>query len=380
MELSSKQQIFELIKKSKNILLVTKTDFSEDSISSMLALGLTLEKMGGHEVDMVCSSSASSTLSFLPSISKLGKSIDGSKNFVITLDTSKAKVAQFSYDFDEDGNKLNIYITPEKGNYDANNVITKPSGFKYSLIICVDVPDLEKLGKIYEENTELFYETPIINIDSSSSNEQYGEVNLVDVTASSTAEVVYSLLESFGEKIVDEEIANCLLTGIISSTKSFQTSATTPKAFTIAAQLIALGADQQKIIKSIFKNKSLSTLKLWGRALARVKFDDNKKIAWTLVNYQDFEKTGSKEENDILGVEEEIAMSVNLAEIVIIFYEFQQGRVKAIFKTNKDTAKEKIRDIFMGKKVNGLILVDFDNISLLDVEKVVLEKLKQLSF
>lgn len=380
MELSSKQQIFELIKKSKNILLITRSDFNEDSIGSLLALGLVLEKMGGHEIDMVCSAPISSTLSFLPKVDNLGNSVDGSKNFVITLDTSKAKVAQFSYDFDEDGNKLNIYITPEKGNYDSSNVMTKPSGFKYDLIISIDCPDLEKIGKLYEENTELFYETPIINIDNSSCNEQYGEVNLVDVTACSVSEVIYALLESLGEKLIDEDIANCLLTGIISSTKSFQTAATTPKSFTIAAQLIALGADQQKIIKSIYKNKSLATLKLWGRALARVKFDQEKKIAWTLVNYQDFEKTGAKEENDLLGVEEEIAMSVNLAEMVIIFYEFKQGHVKAVLKTNKETVQEKIRDIFMGKKNNGLILVDFDNISLLDVEKVVLEKLKQFSF
>ena len=378
MELSAKQQIHELIKKSKNILLITKQDFSEDSIGSLLAMGLVLEKMGGHEVDMVCSGTIPSSLKFLSSYEKLENSVDGSKNFVITLDTSEAKVAQFSYDFDEDGNKLNIYITSEKGNYDTRHITTKPSGFKYNLIICVDCSDLEKLGKIYEESAELFYETPIINIDSSSTNEQYGEVNLVDVTASSTAEVLYSLVESFGEKYIDENISNCLLTGIVAGTRSFQTSTTTPRAFTVAAQLIAMGADQQKIVKNIFKNKSLTTLKLWGRALARVKFDKERKVAWTLVNYQDFEKTNSQDENDLFGVEEEIAMSVNLAEIVIIFYELKPGKVKALFRASKDTEREKIKEIFMGKKVNNLILVDFDNIGLMDVEKVVLEKLKQV--
>lgn len=378
MELSAKQQIHELIKKSKHILLITKQDFNEDSIGSLLAMGLVLEKMGGHEVDMVCAGMIASSLKFLPTYDKVEDSVDGSKNFVITLDTSESKVAQFSYDFDEDGNKLNIYITPEHGNYNTKHVVTKPSGFKYNLIVCIDCSDLEKLGKIYEENTELFYETPIINIDSSSTNEQFGEVNLVDVTASSTAEVLYSLVESFGEKYIDENIANCLLTGIVAGTRSFQTAATTPKSFTVAAQLIAMGADQQKIVKNIFKNKSLSTLKLWGRALARVQFDEEKKIAWTLINCQDFQKTDSKNENDIFGVEEEIIMSVDLAETVIIFYEFEPGKVKAIFKVTKDVEREKIRDIFMGKKRNGLISIDFDNINLVDVEKVVLDKLSSI--
>ena len=91
---------------------------------------------------------------------------------------------------------------------------------KYDLIITVDSPDLESLGKLFEENTDFFYNTPIINIDHSSDNENYGQINHVDLTASSTAELIFNMFEEYDMKMINEDIATCLLTGIFTATDS----------------------------------------------------------------------------------------------------------------------------------------------------------------
>lgn len=373
MELSLKQQNFELIQKSKKILLVTRQYPTADSIGSILALGLVLEKMN-KEVDMVCSGPILSLLSFLPKFNLIQKNIKSAKSFVISLDTSKTKIAQLSYDFDKDGNKLNIYITPEKGVYDSKNISTKTLGFKYDLIIVLDCPDLEILGPIYDQNTELFYETPIINIDHRISNEQYGEINFVDAKASSTAEVLYFFLESLGKNLIDADVATCILTSIIASTKSFQSSNITPKVFSIAAQLVSFGADRQKIIQNIFKNKSLSCLKLWGRALARVKYDHKSKIVWTLVAKDDFLKTNSSAK-DLQGIEDELISSVPDAETILILYE-DGNQIQGIIKAAKQPNLKVLASCFNSTAKNNLIYLNLKGKTIVEAEKEILAKLK----
>lgn len=374
MEFSLRQQIFELIKKSKNILLATRYYPNEDSIGSLLALSMVLEKMG-KKTDMVSAGPLSSTLSFLPRFSQIANNIKTSKNFVISLDTKDIKVAQFSYDFDNDGNRLNIYITPEIGSYDSKHVSTKTLGFKYDLAIILDCPDLETLGSIYDQNTELFYETPIVNIDHRSSNEQYGEVNFIDTKATSTAEVLYSFLESFDKSLIDSNIATCILTGITASTKSFQISNITPRTFTIAAQLVSLGADQQKVIQQIFKNKTLSSLKLWGRALARIKYDSENKIVWTLITHQDFEKTEASFD-DLLGIEEELALSVSEAKIILILYEKGDRQISGIIRASKNTLINLAEHLKASPQNDDSIYIDLKDKTLLDAEQYILTKLK----
>ena len=158
MELSPKQQGFELIQKSKKILLVTKENPEIDSIGSLLAIGIALERLD-KEVDMVANGKLNPAFSFLPSFDKVKESLKNNKNFVITLDTSETKIGQFSYDFDNDGNKLNIYITPKDGDYDSKNITTKKVGSQYDSIICLGSLDLESIGTVYDQNTELFYES-----------------------------------------------------------------------------------------------------------------------------------------------------------------------------------------------------------------------------
>jgi phosphoesterase RecJ-like protein len=373
MELSLKQQSFELIQKSKKILLITKQYPTVDSIGSVLALGLALEK-ANKEIDMVCPGPFLPMLSFFPSFSRINKNIKSPKNFLISLDTSEVKVAQFSYDFDNDGNKLNIYVTPESGSFNSKHIAAKTTGFRHDLIIVLDSPDLETLGPLYDKNTELFYETPIINIDHQASNEQYGEINIVDTKATTTAEVLYFFLENLGKNLIDANVATCLLAGITVSTKSFQTTNTTPKAFTVAAQLISLGADQQKIIRYLFKNKSIGSLRLWGRALARVKYDSTAKIVWTFITQSDFEKTESNVD-DLHGLEEELTTSISGAETALILYE-EANQIKGILKANKKSTLENLVNRLNLTPKNNLIYLNLSGKTLVEAEQEILGKIK----
>lgn len=386
MELSSKQQIFEAIKKSKKIMLATKQFPSEDSVSSLIALGLFLEK-SGKEVDMITAGPVPLALSFLPGSDRIGNEIKSKNNFLISLDTTESEVAQFSYDFDKDNKKLNIYITPREGAYSTDNLTAKMIGFGYDAIMILNSSDFENLGSLYTKNTDIFYETPIINIDHSSANENYGEINMISSTASTTSEIVYEILESFDSRAIDKRIATCLLTGIIAGTKSFQNPNATPQSFTAAAKLIASGADQQAVINNLYKNKSLSTLKLWGRVLARVKHNPENRIAWSLISQKDFINSGAKSQ-DLEGITDEIMSSVSKADIAFVIYESLEKRetkeqsgkkIGIIIKTLKEKNLEELSKIFNISPRENLMKVKVNGGNLIDVEKDILKKIKNIT-
>lgn len=370
------QQTKELIEKAKKILLVTRENPNEDSLSSLLAFGFFLEKMG-KEIDMVTSGPFLSTLSFLPKSSAIKNDLQASRNFIISLDTSQVAVSQLSYDFDKDGNRLNIYVTPKNGIFKPEYVETQSSSFGYDAIVILDCLNLEDLGALYEKNAALFYETPIINIDYHLQNEQYGEINLIDNKAACCAEILYNLFENLNKSLLDENIATSLLVGLVAATKSFQSPVITPQTFNIAAKLVALGADQQKIIRSIFKNKSLAALQLWGRAFARIQYNNEIKLAWTLITQSDFEKTKA-DYYDLLGIEEELATFLGGSEIILILLEKEKNKVESLIKVHNEGLKNILAEKFSAAQKNGFLKLELNNKDLIAAEKEVVSKIKEV--
>jgi len=289
MELTPKQQTIELVRSAQKVLIFSHVNPDGDALGSILALTLVLKKLG-KEVTAVTQENIPENLQFLPSKDHLSSTFSGTKDFILAVNTSKVKVDKLSYKNVVEENKLNIIITPTAGLFKPEDVTFSFGNYKYDLIIVLDSPDLERLGDFYDKNTELFYETPVVNIDHHGGNDHFGKVNWVDLTATSTAEILVALIESLSrdKPLLDSDVATALLTGIIVDTGSFQNSNTTPKSFTVAAQLVAAGARQQEIIKWIFKTRSLSTLKLWGRVLENVKEEKQYNFIYSSVSRSDF--------------------------------------------------------------------------------------------
>lgn len=317
--LNNNQQITEALGSASNILITFRND-SGDGFSSALALAKILEKMG-KKADVTASNfKVPQHLSFLPNLNKVSSELGGLRKFIISLDISRTKVDEISYDVK--GNNLEFVISPKTGFFEPQDITTDSSGFKYDLIFVIGCADLESLGKIYDCDTEFFYKTPIVNIDNSAANENFGQIKLIDVTASSCAEIIFNLLEKTHRELIDGEVATCLLSGIIANTKNFKIK-TSPLTLSISSQLISMGAKREEIVQNFYQARTIGTLKLWGRALARIQNEKDKKLVWSILKAEDFEKTGTKEEN-LDDVVEELIVNAEEAEIIAIIYEKPQ--------------------------------------------------------
>lgn len=331
MAFTPQQQALTLLQNSTRILLMPSCPLDGDSLGSALALYLILKKMG-KEPTVVCADPVPDIYRFLPNLDAVGDKFNPGQDFIVTLDCSNADVDTIRYTLEQ--NKVHIIITPKKGQFQDREVAFSHGPAKYDLVIIMDAGDIQQLGPFYENNIELFYNIPTINIDHHASNAHFGRVNIVDVTAASTTEIMYRLIKAMpdSQKLMDENVATLLLAGLITDTGSFQHTNTTPRALEVAAELIDHGGRQQEIIQHVYKTKQLSTLKLWGRVLSKIKEDHKYKIVWSTVTQNDFRETDGKEEetNNII---DELISNAPGGDVYLLLKEKKTGIVSASVRT-----------------------------------------------
>jgi len=332
--LSIEEQFEEQIKKAKSVLIVAHK--GRENLANGLALFLFLKKIG-KEAELISDREAavSEKISFLPAFGQMKNKADGLQKFVISLNTEKTKVEQIKYLKNED--RLDFVITPKGGFFSQSDISSKAGEFKHDLAIALGAEDLRSLGAIYAENPEFFYRVPVINIDNRAENEEFGKINIVNLAAASVAEIVFGLLKRINRELIDDDIATCLLAGLVIGTKNFTVPTVAPFTLERAADLISLGARRDEITNRLYRSKNLKTLKLWGRMLARLSDSLDGALVWSLISLADLEKTGA-EFSDLEEIIEELISGVPNAGIFALFFEREiSGKVitEAIIRSLK---------------------------------------------
>lgn len=202
---------------------------------------------------------------------------------------------------------------------------------KYDLIILVDSGDLEYAGvdKIISRfDTKPF----IINIDHHATNKFFGNINLVDPTASSTTEIIYQLFKDLKINIAPI-VASALLSGIIGDTYNFTNPNVNDRSLSIASGLLLSGASLPSVNSAILKNKSIAGLQLWGKILSRLSYNKKYDIATTVVTEEDL-KDFEADYETVAGISNFLNNLSNIKASLILI---QQGKwVKGSFRANND--------------------------------------------
>ncbi len=231
-------KIKELLDKARDVLIVTHERPTDDSVGSALALYLGLKGMGKN-VTIACPDPVTVELSNYVGANKIVTELSR-KNFIISLDYVDGSIEKVSYNIE--GNKFNLVVEPRPGfeAFSEDKVSFSHAGAAAELIITVDTIHLGGLKKLYESDKELYASKPILNIDRHANNANYGQINLVDATASSTAEVVGRLLSGLGVALT-VDIATNLLNALFAATNSFQNPNVSANAFELAAVTMKAG-------------------------------------------------------------------------------------------------------------------------------------------
>jgi len=125
-----------------------------------------------------------------------------------------------------------------------------------------DLDRIDELGTLVAQSS-----ASVAMIDHHENPKDYAQLILSMPEIGSTAELVYSLIEALDPSLMDEAMATCLYTGIMTDSGSFRFPATTPRTHRIVAHLLEAGAPHAQIHQNIYDTYTLDRLHLLGTAL-----------------------------------------------------------------------------------------------------------------
>lgn len=196
------------------------------------------------------------------------------------------------------------------------------------LVIACDTANYDRL---YYPN--IFSTIPLINIDHHVSNRLQGTYNIVDSTVSSTCELLYDLLCLWDKTVIDVYVAECLLIGLLYDSQVFHTQATTPKTLRVAADLITCGADLFTLKTELLAHKSPEIITLWGEILLRIQISPSGKAAWVGITQEDL-TTHHLTLSSLLGFSN-FLWEISGVDITLVFYEMASGHTKVSLRSKE---------------------------------------------
>ena len=277
------EKIYSILTSSQNILLISHKKPDGDTAGALGALYLHLTSLQKN-VDAFCVDSLPPNLTFLIPINP--------------------------YNNDKTGLDLN----------------------KYDTIVALDCGEMKQTG-IEDLLQARDRHTRLINIDHHFTNNDYGDINLVNPEASSTSEIMYEFLKK-SQATITRDMANCLLTGILTDTTYFSNGATTIDSVKYASELMARGANMNKITLNIWRNKNLDALKLWGDVFDRLIFNPEYKITTAIIT-SDLLADRDMPEDTLDGVANFLT-SIHYSKIILVLTQRDENTIKGSLRTVYD--------------------------------------------
>jgi len=278
------QKIYSQIKGAKNILLVSHQNPDADALGSLMALSEWFDQLG-KTYTKFCLNQPTDNLGWLVNFEPL--------------------------------------VTDPQLLFDDH----------YDLVIVLDSGDLQYAG-VADILMKFSPKPTIINIDHHFTNQNFGDINLVDSAAVSTSEIIYHLFKLLKIKI-SPRIASVLLAGIIGDTYNFTNPNTNYQSLATASDLLLAGANLEQVSDSILKNKTVNTLKIWGKVLVRLRYNTELKVVSTVVTENDLKDQPAGQE-----ITEGVANFLNnLAGVkaALILQQQEPGIIKGSLRTNSDS-------------------------------------------
>jgi phosphoesterase RecJ-like protein len=204
------------------------------------------------------------------------------------------------------------------------------------LCVIVDCAELERIGKLIDWLKAKSIQ--IVNIDHHVTNNNFGQINIVEPKASATGEVIYNFLSWYPIKI-DKDIAMCLYASILSDTGSFHYSNATPQSFRIASELVEYGINTWEVASNLYENYSFERMQLLIEALATLELSKDNKYASILLTKKMLNQTHTKHSDSDGFIN--FPRSIKNVVIAIQFRELGDGKFKVSFrsKNNFDVAR-----------------------------------------
>lgn len=227
---------------------------------------------------------------------------------------------------------------------EVNDNILEPK-VDTDLVIILDCGNVDRISADLSN-----YTGKIINIDHHISNEKYGFINYIDITAAATCEISYLLIKELGidfnhKTDIEIAIGSAVYTGIVTDTGSFRHSNVTSRTHDIVSELIELGVNNSKIHSNLFDNKPFEKVKLMGSVLSNIELVLDNKVAVLQIPKGMLEEFNLKntDTSDIISV----GLGIKGVEVSMLLKEVEDG-VKGSLRSKNNVDVRKVAEVYGG--------------------------------
>jgi phosphoesterase RecJ-like protein len=207
----------------------------------------------------------------------------------------------------------------------------------YDLVIALDCADKNRMGADFADfNVD-------INIDHHITNDNFARQNMVLPEEPATAAILAQFLPQWGFPITPN-IADALLTGILTDTIGFRTSNVSANSLRLAANLIENGANLTDLYEKSLVSQTYSASQLWGFALSRL--EKKGRLAWTSITLEDRKKAGyaGRDDADLTN----ILSAIENIDVSVLFNEKDNSIIKVSWRSNATVNVSVIAQCFGG--------------------------------
>ena len=251
---SQKQQIIQSIKDVTNILVTVSADPSVDELSAALGLTIFLNKLGKHAT-AVFSGKVPPAISFLEPDATFEATADSLRDFIIALDKEKADHLRYKVVDDA----VKIFITPYRATITEADLEFSQGDYNIELVLALNVESQDHLDKALTAHGKILHDAVVSTVTAGMVRSSLGTVDWHDDKASGVSEMLVDLIDELRTPKVtmDEQIATALLTGVVAATERFSNNLTSSRVMTLAAELMAVGANQQLIATKLAEGQAI---------------------------------------------------------------------------------------------------------------------------
>ncbi len=168
---------------------------------------------------------------------------------------------------------------------------------QFDLVIALDAGELSRYGALYDRHRAFLDTATILNIDHHVSSQGCGRVNIIDPQAASTTELLV-VFQQQAQLPLSKDAAQCLLTGLITDTSSFQFNSTTPRTMEAGAVVLRAGAVAETIVGPIYRTKSLAHVRLQAAVIEHIETACDGRLAWSYATQETLAAVGAATDMD----------------------------------------------------------------------------------
>ena len=252
---SELKKITQKIKDSNNVLVTVSANPSVDELSAALAITLCINKLNKHAT-AVFSGDVPPAIEFLNPEKTFEHTVDSLRDFIIALDKEKADHLRYKVVDD----MVKIFITPYRTTINEKDLDFSQGDYNVEFVLAIGVQNETDLDHALESHGRILHDATVASI-SLGDPTKLGGIEWSDKNASSYSEMLFQVAEGIkgDKKLLDEQISNAFLTGIVAATDRFSNDKTSSKVMTVAAELMAAGANQQLIATKLEEDQTIST-------------------------------------------------------------------------------------------------------------------------